>query len=548
MSTADKIATNTQNFNEMLRRTSSRLRGGSVPPPDSDIVVPTATLESRRGRSRGRGRGNSTVSNRTNAETPTTPVVTLTVPGEEGNTSTNSTAVIAPTNKSPNNQDVPLTPGTSVLHSGGLLSRDNIDNVPNLRSPTRRNTVAEMGNSPPRGFHSWLKAKGLTVFNNPSTSNHALNGMSTALASSIVTPSWVAAPAQVKEKSIPKKVPQQVDLTKDNDEPKAAEKKKVEVSETGIEVDGLVALSPWFNAKMKPFKGYIPLSIFNPQWLRLDLVRQSQRVKKKKDSEDDRYTCLDVPDEWRMNFGEWISAFDLFVSYIRHYGHGDVADKFVIHRENVMAIKREWASWIMAFRYDQAIRSTVMTFKNADGKLANPAVRDENREREAQTECERLGDFQPRFQDINPYAEGQPKANIHPITGEYQLFNHQKQYQVANSPSHTPHYGKPNARSWQHANHYPPQPFYEGPSNPGYQQYNDRRGDGRNVRGRGRGGGWNGGSGGRDSERYGSGRENDRFANRRGEGGGSWRQDDRRDDRRGEANSPKYGGNNGKAK
>ncbi|EGF99277.1 uncharacterized protein MELLADRAFT_94774 [Melampsora larici-populina 98AG31] len=529
MLTADKITTNTQNFNEMLRRTSSRLRGGSVPPPDSDIVVPTATLESRRGRSRGRGCGNSTVSNRTNAQTPTTPVVTLTVPGEEGNTSTNSTAVIAPTNKSPNNQDVPSTPGTLVLHSGGLLSRDNIDNVPNLRSPTRRNMVAETGDSPPRGFHSWLKAKGLTVVNNQSTPNHALNGMSTALASSIVTPSRVAAPAQEKEKSILKKMPQQVDLTKDDDEPKAAEMKKVEVSETGIEVDGLVALSPWFDAKMKPFEGYIPLLIFNPQWLRLDLVRQSQRVKKKKDSEDDRYTGLDVPDEWRMNFGEWISALDLFVSYIRHYGHGDVADKFVIHRENVMAIKREWASWIVAFRYNQAIWSTVMTFKNADGKLANPAVRDENREREARTEC-------------------QPKANIHPITGEYQPFNHQKQYQVANSSSHAPHYGKPIARSWQHANHYPPQPFYEGPNNPSYQQYDDRRGDGRNVRGRGCGGGWNGGSGGRDSERYGSGRENDRFANRRGEGGGSWRQDDRRDDRRGEANGPKYGGNNGKAK
>lgn len=135
MSAADKIATNTQNFNEMMRRTSSRLRGGSVPPPDSDIVVPTPAVASRRGRGRGRGRGNSTVSNRSNiAKAPATPIVTLTVPGNEGNTSTDPLAVGAPTNKSPNNQDVPAAPGTSVIHSVGLLSRDNIDNVP-IRKP-----------------------------------------------------------------------------------------------------------------------------------------------------------------------------------------------------------------------------------------------------------------------------------------------------------------------------------------------------------------------------------------------------------------------------
>lgn len=171
-----------------------------------------------------------------------------------------------------------------------------------------------------------------------------------------------------------------------------------------------------------------------------------------------------------MTFGEWVTAFDLFVAYLRYYGHGGVADKFVIHKENVFAIRAERMSWPMAFRYDQAVRTSIMTFQNPDGKLANPAIRDETIERDARLETERLGDFHPRFADENPYAEGRCKAHINPLT----------------------HYSKPNARSWAFAN----QPTYDGPSGSDFQNYDDRRGGGRNVRGRGRGGNWNNNGGG----------------------------------------------------
>lgn len=67
MSTNNKKNTNTENFNEMLRRTSSRLRGGSVPPPDSELIVPDPVVPVQRGRGRGRGRsrgrGNTSESN-----------------------------------------------------------------------------------------------------------------------------------------------------------------------------------------------------------------------------------------------------------------------------------------------------------------------------------------------------------------------------------------------------------------------------------------------------------------------------------------------------
>ncbi|EGG01309.1 uncharacterized protein MELLADRAFT_92612 [Melampsora larici-populina 98AG31] len=435
MSNTTRKNTNTENFNEMMRRSSNRLRGGSVPPPDSDIVVPTPAIASRRGRGRGRGRENCPTSNRNRNQSSFTPVVRLTVPGEEQ--AATEPAMNTSTGVPPNSQDPPEATGTSVLHSGGLLSRDDVNFGQNTRSPTRRNTVTMAGDSPPRGFHSWLKANGYTVVSKTPSDQPALNGINATI-NKVVTPSQTVQTPSVthqvsKEKTSTRKAPIQVNLTKDDDVSKSTEKKKVKVSDAGIEVNGLVVLSPYFDAKMKPFEGYIPLSIFNPQWLRLDLVRQSQRVKKKKDSDDDRYNGLEIPDEWRMNF--------------------DVADKFVIHKENVMAIKQECSSEIMAFCYDQAIRSTVMTFKNADGKLANPAIRDENQECDARLETEGLGDFQPRFQSDNPYAEGQPKANIHPITGEYQAFSNHKQYSNTNTNANqATDYGKPNACSWLFAN------------------------------------------------------------------------------------------------
>lgn len=97
-------------------------------------------------------------------------------------------------------------------------------------------------------------------------------------------------------------------------------------------------------------------------------------------------------------------------------------------------------------------------------------------------------------------------------------------------------YGKPNARSWAYAN----QPTYDGPGSSGYPSYDDRRGGGRSVRGRGRGGSWNYNAGGsRDMDRNGGGRDGDHYDNRRAEGSGSWRRDDRRDDRNPDTNGPK---------
>lgn len=146
----------------------------------------------------------------------------------------------------------------------------------------------------------------------------------------------------------------------------------------------------------------------------------------------------------------------------------------------------------MAFRYDIAIRTTVMTFRNKNGKIVNPAVRDKKYKREGFRETERLKDFSPLFARVNPYDKGQAKEFVNPISG---LNNHPSQPSYYNDHGNTK---KANARSWNHSN----QVVHEGPGDLGYSNSEDRRGNGRNVRGRGRGGSFNVNKGGsRDKNR-----------------------------------------------
>ncbi|EGF96958.1 uncharacterized protein MELLADRAFT_91141 [Melampsora larici-populina 98AG31] len=445
----NKKSTNTENFREMMKRSSSRLRGGSVPPPDSDPVVPQAVARNLRGKSRGRGGRTAASPGRSDAQVDrpadTTPVVTLTAPKDTNDALAPPAPDLDITSSEVNGNK---RSGTSVLHSGGLISRDEVNNEPHsmfdviphsdatyceasvrvymskllnksrpplllpARSPTRRNTTSAIGKSPPRGFHSWLKANGLTVVNDSGVLTSATQNVSSALAhkekASAPTHATSKTPTQAivdKSTTVVQKEKTWVDLTKDD----VVKKKKVEVGEAGIQTSGLVGLSKYFEDKMEAMKGYVPLSIFNVMWLKQALIHQSNGVTTKKNKDESRYNGLPVPDEWRMTFGEWVTAFDLFVAYLRYYGHGTTADKFVIHKQNVFAIRAERMSWPMAFRYNQAVRTSVMTFRNPDGKLANPAIRDETIERDARLETERLGDFQPRFADENPYAEDWPK-------------------------------------------------------------------------------------------------------------------------------------------
>lgn len=284
-----------------------------------------------------------------------------------------------------------------------------------------------------------------------------------------------------------------VDLTVDDPVEgieKPAPVASIKFSNQGIEAHGLVALSKYFTAKMTALDAYIPLSVFNTQWLRQDLLQQSLRKRSVKEKLEDTYIGLTVPLEWKMTFGEWVVAFDLFLTYLEYYKWSELATKFRGHKENVFAVKRENSNWPVAFRYDLAVRTAVMTFRLPDGSVANPAIRDARLEREAIRETERLRDFLPAFKEINPYADGEVKATIDPITGI--------DSRVAN-PSSNHGFNKPTARSQSFSTNpsYHNLPVYDGPWGSSANTWEDRR-DANQSRFRNRRGSWNGSQGARD--------------------------------------------------
>ncbi|KAH9816193.1 hypothetical protein DFH28DRAFT_1160888 [Melampsora americana] len=158
------------------------------------------------------------------------------------------------------------------------------------------------------------------------------------------------------------------------------------ISEEGIEAHGLVTLSKYFTTKMIVMDGYVSLTVFNMQWLNQDLLQKAIWKRLVKEKLEDNY--------WDQ-----------------------LAVKFKAHQENVFAIKRENANWPIAFCYDLTVWTTVMTFRQSDSSIANPALRDVRLEQEAQRDMERTNDFLPAFKEINPYTVGEVKANIDPISG-----------------------------------------------------------------------------------------------------------------------------------
>lgn len=315
-----------------------------------------------------------------------------------------------------------------------------------------------------------------------------------------------------------------VDLTTDDPTDLAEQpvaNSTVKFNNQGIEAHGLVALSKYFAAKMTALDAYIPLSVFNTQWLRQDLLQQSLRKRSVKEKLEDTYIGLTVPLEWKMTFGEWVVAFDLFITYLEYYKWDELSLKFKSHKENVFAVKRENSNWPVAFRYDLAVRTAVMTFRLPDGSVANPAIRDARIEREAIRETERLKDFLPAFKEINPYADGEVKAFIDPITGVDSRTN-----QPNGQRQQGQGFNKPTNRSQSFSQQYSFNnlPIYDGPGGSSSPVWDDRRIESQPNRFRNRRGSWNGAQGTRDRP----------FQRRRFHGGSeNERRDDWRDDSRG---------------
>ncbi|EGG03757.1 uncharacterized protein MELLADRAFT_89848 [Melampsora larici-populina 98AG31] len=516
MSEPNRIEDNLVKFNKHVKRTSERLanRAGSVPLDDRSNVVmpdlptpdPNATRPtSARGRGRNRGKKSSTVNTRSNAAARNAAAASSSAENATDNTtekSTNDGQV------DPNTSNATAEGNASQAHEAdtsqptGLIERDDVS----TNATPQRSTITKTGLTLTRLPDSTALDNNLAVIDGSAhlrAQVNAISGVGTTSAKS--TP----APSQPK-----RRVVGFVELVKDDVAEKSTsaettvdKETKVVCDEEGIDSNGLVALSPWFDTKMVALKGYLPLSIFNTQWLHQDLIQHSFRRRTTKEKLEDSYVGFAVPVEWKMSFSEWVVAFDLYVTYLRHYTHDDLAKKMMVHKQNVLDIMKENVNWPMAFRYDIAICTTVLTIRNASGNLANPAVRNVTIERQCFRDTERYNDFLPAYSDSNPYATGGPKEHINPLTGEdYRTgaapqtsafsANNQQVASLGHNFSFT-HAAKPNARSWTHSN----QPVYTGPGAVGYNSHGweDRRTGGRNTRGRGKGGGYlTGGNGGRD--------------------------------------------------
>ncbi|EGF98205.1 uncharacterized protein MELLADRAFT_96095 [Melampsora larici-populina 98AG31] len=282
MSSNNTNTSNTKRFEAMMRRTSERLRGGSVPPLDSEQTVnpPSYTdqntstngVNSQRGRGRRNARGSSRPSNQNGSSNDATPAVTLTAPRREGTTNTGGTPSsalgvgqeggLAETNQGERgNVENNESSSTSIIHPPGsnpasLIAMDNVSINANGRkdchehvlphesdaspkSPPCRSTVCSVGTSPPRGFHSWLMTNGYSVVkhSDPATAK----GLTAALGqptgnSATPTPKRTLCFDLTKDKD-----DVVVPSSKEPDTAKAAAKSKPEVSKKGIERTGVVS-------------------------------------------------------------------------------------------------------------------------------------------------------------------------------------------------------------------------------------------------------------------------------------------------------------------
>lgn len=302
-----------------------------------------------------------------------------------------------------------------------------------------RQSLANVGNpgeGQPTNLHDWLKTMGLKLSETvpgpldnasqataPTQSPSALPGSDyqarqkeviVVEADPAESPSQ-APPSAMKKRTKSVEFSDDVQLVK---KPTATpgDAPKVLFGKSSINNHGLVPLSKYWDKALKDFDTYIPLSVFDPSWLRQDLLEIPIKKKSQKDKSDE-YIGLSVLYEWGMTFGQWVVAFDLFLAYLKKYGHHEIVGPLKTHKEVVFAIKRENKNWSCAFRYDMAVRLAVMTIRCEDGSVPDPSMRDVEIEREAIRETTHLGDFSPEFAELNPYSKGGRKEHLSPITG-----------------------------------------------------------------------------------------------------------------------------------
>lgn len=139
--------------------------------------------------------------------------------------------------------------------------------------------------------------------------------------------------------------------------------------------DAITPLSPHLTLKLKHLKSFIPLPVFDEEFLLKDQMAWSMLPPKSEDKAEKEkrlYGGEGPKEELTMDFEAWSDCMELMCVHLRDQDWGPVAERFESHMVIVKQLRKDFG-WMVALRY-----------------------------------CRRT----------NPYAEGGPKANICPYTNQ----------------------------------------------------------------------------------------------------------------------------------
>ncbi|EGG01646.1 uncharacterized protein MELLADRAFT_91911 [Melampsora larici-populina 98AG31] len=173
--------------------------------------------------------------------------------------------------------------------------------------------------------------------------------------------------------------------------------------------NSLLKLSHCFHQRMTKLKSFVPLTVFNMDWIDRDSEKASQKkvktVKELQEGDDTMtYSGLVPKDELLLNYGDWLDHMDLFIRYVdEYYNMPRCAKNFRKHKLNVIEIQRSTSCWMVALRYCIKVRKLVMQFRQKDGKrvMSNARILHKDILRAAKDKAEAMGE---RSQTENPYV------------------------------------------------------------------------------------------------------------------------------------------------
>ncbi|EGG05472.1 uncharacterized protein MELLADRAFT_88021 [Melampsora larici-populina 98AG31] len=198
-------------------------------------------------------------------------------------------------------------------------------------------------------------------------------------------------------------------VEKEGDEVANPEEEITYVDDQQLRNNSLLKLSPCFHQKMTKLKAYVPLTVFNLDWIDRDCEKANQRkvktVKELQEGDDTMtYSGLQPKDELLLSYGEWLDHMDLFIRYVEeYYNMPKCAENFRKHRQNVIDIRRSTSCWMIALRYCIKVRKLVMQFRLIAGKrvMSNAGVLHEDILRAAKDKVDSSGE---RSHAENPYV------------------------------------------------------------------------------------------------------------------------------------------------